>query len=121
MLHPIFSTAIQRPDLIVEHVSAYGALLNQEARAISSQLVSRAVACLLAVLCGSIFVSMVGIAVMLGYMHNQFHWVLVVVPSAALIVTIFAALKAKQVVAFDHFAEFKAQLSSDMNALRTTP
>ena len=118
MLHPIFSTAIQRPDLIVEHASAYGALLSQDAKAVSTQLLTRALAYLLAVVCGSVFISMVGVAVMLGFVHNQFHWALVVVPATALLMTVVATVKATRPLAQDHFAEFKAQLSSDARALR---
>jgi len=31
MLHPLFSTIVQRPDLIVDHLSAYSELLQKEA------------------------------------------------------------------------------------------
>ena len=119
MLHPIFSAAIQRPDLIVEHMSAYGALLSQDAKAVSNQLLSRVLAYLLAVICGSVFISMVGVALMLGFVYNQFHWVLVIVPASALFMTVLAAVKATRPLAQNHFAEFKAQLSSDSRALRS--
>ena len=39
MLHPIFSTVIQRPDLVLGHLSAYGALVGQEAKTAGAQLV----------------------------------------------------------------------------------
>lgn len=118
MLHPIFSTLIQRPDLVIGHVSAYGALFGQEAKAASTQLVKRAIACLLAVMCGSVFISMTGIALMLGFFHNQFHWVLVAVPAAALLITVLAVMQAKKPLDSGGFAELKAQLSSDASALR---
>jgi hypothetical protein len=50
MLHPLFSTLIQRPDLLVEHVSAYSALFHQEAAQAASMVVKRYVAWALAAL-----------------------------------------------------------------------
>ena len=118
MLHPIFSTLIQRPDLVMGHLSAYGALFSQEAKTAAGELGKRALAWLLVVLCGSVFVSMTGVALMLGLMQNQFHWVLVAVPGAALLITIVALLQAKKPLDANHFNELKAQLSSDASALR---
>lgn len=118
MLHPIFSTAIQRPDLVMGHLTAYGALFGQEAQAAGAQLARRTLAWLLAVVCGSVFISMTGIALMLGFLNNQFHWILVVVPGTALLATIVALLQARKPLAAEHFPDLKAQLQSDANALR---
>jgi hypothetical protein len=117
MLHPIFSTLIQRPDLVLGHVSAYGALFSQEARQVGSQLVLRAVAGLLAVVCGSVFLSLTGVAVMLGFLH-QFHWALVAVPGAALVMLIIAVMQVKKPLVDEQFTELKAQFASDADALR---
>jgi hypothetical protein len=119
MLHPIFSTVIQRPDLVMAHLSAYGALFGQEAKVAGSQLARRALAWLLTVLCGSVFLSMTGIALMLGVFNNQFHWVLVAVPGAALLTTVLAFMQAKKPLATEQFPDLKAQLHSDANALRS--
>lgn len=118
MLHPIFSTVIQRPDLVVVHLSAYGALVSQEAKTAGVQVARRGLAWLLAVVCGSIFISMTGIALMLGFLHNQFHWILVGVPSVALLATVIAVMQAKKPMDAEHFPELKAQLHTDVNALR---
>lgn len=118
MLHPIFSTLIQRPDLVMGHLSAYGALFGQEAKVAGSQLAQRALAWLLTVVCGSVFISMTGIALMLGFLQNQFHWVLVAVPGAALLTTLLAYMQAKKPLATEHFPDLKAQLHSDASALR---
>jgi hypothetical protein len=118
MLHPIFSTTLQRPDLIVEHASAYGALLAKDAEVMSTQVIKRALACLLTVVCGSVFISLVGMAVMLGFLFNQFHWALVAVPIVALAMTVVSAIFASGPLATSSFTEFKAQVSSDARALR---
>lgn len=121
MLHPIFSAAIQRPDLIVEHLSAYGAMLSQDAKAAGTQFLKRVLAYLLTLIFGSVFLSTTGVAVMLGFTHQAFHWALVIVPGVALLMTLAAAVKASKPMAREDFAEFKAQLQSDARALRTAP
>lgn len=118
MLHPLFSTLIQRPDLLAGHVSAYAALFNQEMKAIGTNVAMRIAAWALAVLCGFLFLSLAGVAVMLGFVTNQFHWALVAVPGIALLLTIAAFLKARQPMPQEHFPELKAQLDSDVDALR---
>ena len=118
MLHPLFSTLVQRPDLLVDHVSAYAALINQEAKAAGSQVLMRSLTWALAAVCGCIFLVFTGIALMLGFLQNQFHWILVAVPGAALILTLIAVVKAKRPGPAEHFPELKAQLDSDASALR---
>ncbi len=118
MLHPLFSTVIQRPDLVADHVSAYAALFNQEVKAIGTNVATRIAAWILAVLCGFLFLSLAGGAVMLGFINNQFHWALVAVPGLALLLTIVAFLKARQPMPQEHFPELKAQLDNDVRALR---
>lgn len=118
MLHPLFSTAIQRPDLVVDHVSAYSALIGQEAKAAGSHYLKRLVASLVAIMCGAVFMSLAGMALMLGMLQNQFHWVLVAVPGTALLLTLVAIFKAQKLLPADTFAELKAQLARDTSALR---
>lgn len=119
MLHPLFSTIVQRPDLVVDHVSAYAALFQQEASDAGAELLTRVVAWVIAVLAGVVFLAMTGIAVMLGFIHNQFHWALVAVPAVALLMTIIAAVIAKKPLESKRFPELKAQIDSDARALRT--
>ena len=118
MLHPIFSTAIQRPDLIMGHLAAYGSLFGEEAKAAGSQVVRRMSAWLLTIACGLLFIAMTGIALMLGFLHNQFHWVLVAVPATALLATLIVLIRAIKPLDTEHFPQLKAQLHSDANALR---
>ena len=56
---------------------------------------------------------------MLGFLQNQFHWVLVVVPGVALIGAIIAAVIAMKPLKSERFPELKAQIDSDAQALRT--
>ena len=109
---------VQRPDLVVDHASAYAALIQQEASAAGRALVGRTVAWLLAVMCACIFLTLTGTALMFGFLQNQFHWILAVVPGFALVLTAVAVIKAKKPLPTDNFPELKAQLGSDAQALR---
>ncbi len=118
MLHPLFSTLIRRPDLLVEHISAYSALIHEEATQAGSLLVKRYMAWAVAGICGLLFVLFAGIALMMGMLQNQFHWVLVAVPGGALVLTLVAIARAKVPLAEVRFTDLKAQINSDIEALR---
>ena len=118
MLHPLFSTLVQRPDLLVEHMSAYAALFHQEASEAGKLLVARVIAWALAAVCGVVFVLFAGIAVMMGVLNNQFHWILLVVPTSALLAMLFAITKAKAPLMQARFPELKAQIDNDITALK---
>ena len=118
MLHPLFSTLVKRPDLVVDHVSAYAALAHQEVISAGTDVLARAAAWILAVLTGVVFLGLTGVAVMLGLMQNQFHWVLIAVPTVALLLVIVAILRALKPWQTERFSELKAQIDSDIRALR---
>ena len=118
MLHPLFSTLIQRPDLLVEHISAYGALFHQEATQAGSMLVRRYLAWTIAAICGLVFVLFAGVALMMGTLQNQFHWILLAVPGSALVFMLVAIAKAKAPLTEARFTELKSQIDSDIQALR---
>ena len=118
MLHPLFSTLIQRPELVLEHLSGYSALLQLETTQAAGMLVKRYVAGAVAVVCGLAFVLLAGVALMLGAMHNQLHWMLLVVPGVALLAMLVAIVKAKAPLAEPQFTELKAQIQSDIQAMK---
>ena len=118
MLHPLFSTLIQRPDLVADHVAAYAALISEEAGSIGNEVVSKIVAWALAALAVVIFLGLAGTALMLGFLQNQFHWVLVVVPGTVLLLGIIALVWARKPLKSERFPELKAQIDSDVRALR---
>ena len=119
MLHPFFSTIVKRPDLVIEHLSGYASLLHHEAASAGAELLTRVVAWLVAVLLGVVFLGLAGTALILGFLQNQFHWVLIAVPAAALMFTIIAILWAKKPLQSERFPELKAQIDSDTRALRS--
>lgn len=119
MLHPLFSTLIQRPDLVVDHLSAYAQLFQQEAASAGTALLSRVIAWVAVALSALVFLGLAGAATMLGVLQNQFHWVLIAVPGTAFLVTVLAVLWAQKPIKSDKFPELRAQLDSDTRALRS--
>jgi len=118
MLHPLFSTIVQRPDLVADHLSAYAALFQEEASEAGSEVLTRVVAWAVAVVAAAVFLCLAGMAVMLGMLHNQFHWALVVVPGVSLAILVIAMLRARKPLTSERFPELKAQIDSDARALR---
>jgi uncharacterized membrane protein YphA (DoxX/SURF4 family) len=118
MLHPLISTVIQRPDLLVDHLSGYAALIHEEASDTGSALIKRGLAWAVAAMCAGVFLTLAGVALMLGLMLKRFDWVLVGVPAIMLLLLVLAVLKARQPLRGGGFAEVKAQVARDAQALR---
>ena len=118
MLHPLLSSLIKRPDLIVEHVSAYAALFHDEALEVVTDLLVRAAAWVAALLAGVIFLILTGVAVIVGSTSDQFHWALIAVPTVALLLAVIAVVRAIKPWQTERFPELKAQMESDAEALR---
>ena len=83
MVHPIFSVLVTRPELVMDHVAGYAALVQEEASTVGVQVAKRAVAWGVSVPALFVFLLLAGVAVMLGVMRGEFHWVLVRVPATA--------------------------------------
>jgi polysaccharide pyruvyl transferase WcaK-like protein len=118
-MHPLFLTIIRRPDLVINHLSAYASLLVQEANQASQSLVNRVLISLIAVLSMAICVVLSGTALMLGVLQNQFHWVLVAVPGAMALCALCAFACTKKIIWTSHFNNIKTQLFNDAAALST--
>jgi len=117
MVHPIFTVLIARPELVVDHVAGYAALVQEEASSVGLQLARRAIAWGVAVLALVVFLVLAGVAAMLAAIHG-FHWPLVLTPLAALLVSVLAWTVARQQLPAKAFTELKAQLDADAQALR---
>lgn len=119
MVHPIFSVLITRPELVMDHVAGYAALVQEEASSVGLQVAKRVIAWGVAVMGLVVFMVLAGVAVMLGVMAGGFHWILVIAPGAALAVSVVAWNVARQSLPSKAFTELKAQLDADAQALRT--
>lgn len=119
MIHPIFSVLISRPELVMDHFAGYAALAHEEASTVGAQLARRAIAGGVAVIGLLVFLILAGVAIMLGAMHGEFHWSLVVVPGVALVLAVAGGAIAMKKGSANAFADLKAQLDADTQALRT--
>lgn len=117
MVHPIFTVLVTKPELVMEHVAGYAALMREEASSVGIELAKRAVAWTVTVVSLLVFLILAGVAVMLGAVH-EFHWALVIVPAVALVIAVAAFLVARQRLPEKVFTELKAQLDADAQLLR---
>jgi hypothetical protein len=118
MLHPIFSLLIKRPELVIDHMAGYAALVQEEASSVGTEVAKRAIAWVVTLFGLLIFLVLAGVAAMLGVMQGEFHWILVVVPVIALVISVGAWSVARQRLPAKAFTELKAQLDADAQALR---
>lgn len=118
MVHPIFKVLVSRPDLVVDHLGGYAALAQQEASTLGAQVLRRAIAWGVAAVAFIVFLVLAGVAVMLGFTQGEFHWVLVLVPGAVLVLAIVAMSMARRSLPSQIFVELRGQLEADAQALR---
>ena len=119
MLHPIFSVLISKPELVMEHVAGYAALVRDEASTAGVQVAKRAVAWGVTLVSLLLFLILAGVALMLGAVNERFHWALVIVPGIALVTAIAAFVVARKPLPDKAFGELKAQLDADAQVLRS--
>jgi Putative Actinobacterial Holin-X, holin superfamily III len=118
IVHPIFSVLVSRPELVMDHVAGYAALAQEEASSVGTEVVKRAAAWAICGVGALLFVLFAGIAIMLGAVH-EFHWALLVVPAVPLVLAGAAFMVARKRMPGRAFAELRAQLDADAQALRT--
>jgi hypothetical protein len=118
MLHPIFSTVLGHPELIVQHLANYAALIKVETNTATRMLMSRVVAGVLAAVSGTLALAFTGVAIMLGVLHGSFHWVLVAVPGVALLIALIAGYLAARPSTFSAFEDLRTQLDADVQAMQ---
>jgi uncharacterized membrane protein YqjE len=117
-LHPIFTVLVKRPDLVVDHLSGYAALVQQEASTLGVEVARCAIAWAIAAVSFVVFLVLAGVALMLGMMQGQFHWVLVLAPGIALVLGVIAMIYARKSVPSQVFVELRGQFEADAQALR---
>lgn len=117
MLHPIFTVLVTKPELVMEHVAGYAALVREEASSVGLEVAKRAIAWGVTLFASLVFLILAGVALMLGAL-NEFHWALVIVPGIALAIAVAGFLVARQRLPEKAFTDLKAQLDADAAALR---
>lgn len=119
MVHPIFSVLISKPELVLEHVAGYAALVRDEASSAGVLVAKRAIAWGVTLVAALLFMVLAGTAVMLGAVNDRFHWALVLVPGIALATAIAAFMVARKPLPEKAFGELKAQIDADAQVLRS--
>lgn len=118
MLHPILSVLVTKPELVMDHVSGYAALVRDEASTAGVAMARRAALWGVVLFSMLVFLVLAGTAAMVGALHAQFHWTLVVVPAIPLAAAVAAFLAARKPLPGKAFTELKAQLDADAELLR---
>ena len=118
MVHPIFSVLITRPELVVDHVAGYAALVQEEASTVGVQVARRAAAWAVCAVGVLVFLVLAGVAFMLAA-TSEFHWAYVIVPVVPLAISAIAFLVARKPLPAHAFNELRSQLDADAQALRT--
>lgn len=119
LVHPIFSVLVGKPDLLADHLAGYAELAQEEAGAMSSHLLHRAVAWAACGVCTLVGVLLAGVAIMLGAVTAAFAWALVLVPGVPLLLALAAYAVAARRLPHQAFGELRAQWAADLQALRT--
>lgn len=117
-IHPALSLLASRPDLVLAHAAGYAALMQEEATDVAQAAARRAAAWVALALLLAAFLTLAGVAAMLGVMLAQFHWVLLAAPGAVLALAAIACAVARKPLAGDAFAQLKAQIDADAQLLR---
>jgi hypothetical protein len=117
MLHPIYSTVLGHPELIADHLANYSALVKAEVAEAKRSLIAKAVAGVIAAVSALLALGFIGVAIMLGGVHQSFHWVLIVVPGFAVLVAAVAGYIAARPWTFHGFQDLRSQLDADIHAL----
>ncbi len=117
-VHPIFSVLVRRPELVVDHLSGYAALVQQEASSLGLEVARCALAWAIAVVSLIVFLVLAGVAVMLGVMNDEFHWILIVAPGLAMALGVVATSRALKSMPSKIFVELRGQVEADAQALR---
>ena len=116
-MHPLFLTAMRRPDLLVAHAGNYGDLVKEEVSQTLKGWKISAIGGAIAVVAALLAFVFTGVALMLGVLHG-FAWALVLVPLFTWIVVAIGAGIALKPSTSDRVQELKEQLSADLAALK---
>ncbi|RZI53994.1 MAG: hypothetical protein EOP12_05335 [Pseudomonas sp.] len=116
-MHPLFLTAVRRPDLLAAHAGNYVDLIKEEVSHTLNGWKIRAIGGAIAVVAALLALIFTGVALMLGALHG-FAWALVLVPLLTWIVVAMGAGIALKPSTSDRVQELKGQLSADLAALK---
>ena len=124
MLVPLFNLVTHRPDLIIDHLSGYLKLAQDELTEVKQHVIRRAVASAVALVFAIAFIVLAGVALMLASISTQSQSVnaptvmLIAVPAIALVAAIIAAIAALKAAPAQTAASFADHIQRDIQAFR---
>lgn len=122
MIHPMLKIVASRPELLAEHLAAYGQLAAVQARAAAAQLQRRALLVGVAALAAGLGLGLAGGALLLlGALplHAMpMPWLLAVVPLVPLTVAAGCALQLRRLNEPSALAPLREQFAADAALLR---
>ena len=116
-MHPIFSAALRRPDLLVDHANNYVVLAKEEVLQTLYGVLRRAIGAGVAVIALVLALGFTGVAIMLGALHG-FVWSLVIVPGVNWLICAVGVAVAVRSGVTAGVQEMKGQLDADRPALK---
>ena len=124
MLVPLFNLVTHRPDLIIDHLSGYLKLAQDELTEVKQHAIRRAVAGAVALVFAIAFVVLAGVALMLASIStpsqsaNVPTVMLIVVPAVALVAAFIAAIAALKAAPAQTSPSFADHIQRDIQAFR---
>jgi len=118
MIHPLFLTVIRRPDLLLKHAANYAELLKIELTSMGLSLAIQIAGAAVALVALLLALGLTGIAIMLGFVFETFHLVLVVVPGVAWMFVLVGTVFALRSGARATIKELKHEVGLDFELLR---
>lgn len=121
MIHPLVRLLASEPHLVAEHVGAYAALIESEAKDVQRRWTLRLALSIVALVCLVIAAMLTGVALMLWAvtpgLSTGAQWMLVIAPAVPAVVAIAAGVVAKRPSAERAFAGIQAQIKSDIQMI----
>lgn len=118
MIHPIYMTALRRPDLIAAHLRNHVELVKKEVADAGRSVAYKIAGAVVALVALLLALGLTGVALMLAAVHGSSHWMLIAVPGAAWLLTAIGAIVAMKSSVRDDVQEVKDQFEADLVALR---
>lgn len=119
MIHPIFMAVLRRPELLATHLANYSTLVKAEVMAVGTSLAVRAISAAIALVALLLALGLSGVAVMLGFLHGSFHWVLVIVPGVAWLIALIGTGRAMKATSVEQKVDaVKDEVDADFEMLK---
>ena len=110
-------TALRRPELLFTHLANYAELVKGEVSSLGTSLAIRAASAVVALVALLLALGLTGIAIMLGFLHDSFHWALVIVPGVAWLLVLVGVSLAMRSTVKEKVEDVKDEIEEDFRML----